>query len=100
MGTPVGSVGRIAVDAMGGDLGPAEVVAAAALALADPRLANDLTLVGQPELLEPLLKKHGLATSPRIRLHAASEVVTMEDKPIQALRRKKDSSMARAIDLI
>lgn len=100
MGTPHGSVGRIAVDAMGGDLGPAEVVAAAQLALADPALANDLTLVGQPALLEPLLQKHGLASHPRVRLLPASEVITMEDKPVQALRRKKDSSMARAIEQI
>lgn len=100
MGTATGSVGRIALDAMGGDLGPSEIVAAVQIALADPALANDLTLVGQPALLEPLLKQHGLASHPRIRLHAASEVVTMEDKPVQALRRKKDSSMARAIELI
>ncbi len=100
MGTPTGSIGRIAIDAMGGDLGPAEVVAAASLALADSALVNDLILVGKPELLEPLLKTHGLSHSKRVTIHAASEVITMEDKPIQALRRKKDSSMARAIELI
>lgn len=100
MGAPTGSAGRIAIDAMGGDLGPAEVVAAVSLALADPRLANELTLVGKPDILEPLLRDAGLATSSRVRLHAASEVITMEDKPVQALRRKKDSSMARSIELI
>ena len=100
MGAPTGSKGRIALDAMGGDLGPAEVVAAVQLALRDERLANDLTLVGQPALLEPLLQQHGLASHPRVSFLPASEVITMEDKPIQALRRKKDSSMARAIELI
>lgn len=100
MGTPNGTVGHVVVDAMGGDLGPAEMVAAARLALDDTRLASDLTLVGQPALLEPLLKQHGLASHPRVRMHAASEVVTMEDKPVQALRRKKDSSMARAFELL
>lgn len=100
MGTPTGSIGRIAIDAMGGDLGPAEVVAAASLALADSRLANDLTLVGHPDILGPLLKSGGLDQNPRVHLHAATEVVTMEDKPIQAFRRKKDSSMGRAIELI
>jgi glycerol-3-phosphate acyltransferase PlsX len=100
MGTPTGSAARVAIDAMGGDLGPAEVVAAAQLALADPRLANDLTLVGQPALLEPLLKHHGLSSNPRVRLHPASEIITMEDKPLKALRTKKDSSMVRAIELI
>lgn len=88
------------MDAMGGDLGPAEIVAAAHLALDDARLSSDLILVGQPALLEPLLQQHGLASHPRIRLQPASEVVTMEDKPVQALRRKKDSSMARAFELL
>ena len=100
MGTPTGSAGRIAIDAMGGDLGPAEVVAAAKLALEDSRLANDLTLVGQPALIEPLLKQHGLVSHPRVRLHPASEVITMEDKPLKALRSKKDASMVRAIELV
>lgn len=100
MGTPTAPAGRIAIDAMGGDLGPAEVVAAAQLALADPRLANDLTLVGQPAVIEPLLQKQGLVANPRLRLHAASEVITMEDKPLKALRSKKDASMVRAIELI
>ncbi len=100
MGTPTGSLGRIALDAMGGDLGPSEVVSAAKIALSDSRLGSNLTLVGQPEILEPLLKQQGLSSHPRLNLHAASEVITMEDKPIQALRRKKDSSMARAIELI
>lgn len=100
MGTPTGSIGRIAIDAMGGDLGPAEVVAAAALALADSRLANDLTLVGHPDVLGPLLQSNGLVGHARLRIHPATEVVTMDDKPIQAFRRKKDSSMGRAIELI
>ena len=100
MGTPTGSIGRIAIDAMGGDLGPSEVVAAVSLALADSRLANDLTLVGHPDIVGPLLKSNGLASNPRLRFHPATEVVTMEDKPIQAFRRKKDSSMGRAIELI
>ncbi|MCU0793971.1 MAG: phosphate acyltransferase PlsX, partial [Opitutaceae bacterium] len=100
MGTPTGSSGRVAVDAMGGDLGPSEVVAALQLALDDAQLTSDLTVVGQPGLLEPLLQKQGLASHSRLRLLPASEVVTMEDKPVQALRRKKDSSMARALELL
>lgn len=100
MGAPTGSIGRIAIDAMGGDLGPAEVVAAASLALADSRLVNDLILVGHPDILTPLLASGGLGKNPRVSLHAATEVVTMEDKPIHAFRRKKDSSMGRAIELI
>jgi glycerol-3-phosphate acyltransferase PlsX len=100
MGSPTGPSGRIAIDAMGGDLGPAEVVAAADLALRDPALGGDLILVGQAPLLEPLLVSQGLARHPRLSLHPASEVITMEDKPLKALRGKKDSSMVRAIELV
>jgi phosphate acyltransferase len=100
MGTPTGPIGHIALDAMGGDLGPVEVVAAAKLALNDPLLLSDLILVGQPEVLEPLLTEHGLKQNARVRIHPASEVVTMEDKPLQAFRRKKDSSMGRAMELL
>lgn len=100
MGTPTGPIGHIAIDAMGGDLGPAEVAAAARLALDDPLLQSDLILVGQPDVLGPLLIEHGIASHPRVKILAASEVVTMDDKPLQAFRRKKDSSMGRAIELI
>ena len=94
------SAGRIAVDAMGGDLGPAEVVAAAKLALAEYPALNPLTLVGNESVLQPLLAQAGLRDHPQLRLSHASEVITMDDKPLLAIRRKKDSSMMRAIELV
>lgn len=84
---------------MGGDLGPSEVVAAVKLALADDDL-DPITLVGDQTLLESLLADAGLKDHPKISIVHASEVITMEDKPLQALKRKKDSSMIRAIDLV
>jgi len=90
----------IAVDAMGGDHGPAEIVAGMALALKQHREMASLIVVGDKAQLEPALKEHGLAENPRLKLHHASEVVGMEDKPIQALKAKKDSSMARAVELV
>jgi glycerol-3-phosphate acyltransferase PlsX len=84
---------------MGGDLGPSEVVAAVKLALADDNL-DPITLVGDQTLLESLLAEAGLKGHPKISIVHASEVITMEDKPLQALKRKKDSSMIRAIDLV
>ncbi|AOS45410.1 Phosphate acyltransferase [Lacunisphaera limnophila] len=84
---------------MGGDLGPAEVVAAVQLVLADAAM-DPVTLVGDEAVLRPLLAAAGLADNPRVSIHHASEVITMEDKPLQALKRKKDSSMVRAIDLV
>ena len=99
MVTHSGATARIAVDAMGGDLGPAEVVAAAKLALSDAAL-SPLTLVGNQAILHPLLQQAGLQGDPRIAVLHASEVVSMGDKPVEALKRKKDSSMMRAIDLV
>lgn len=84
---------------MGGDLGPAEVVEAVKLALDDAAM-DPITLVGDEAALRPLLATAGLAASPRVAVLHASEVITMDDKPLQALKKKKDSSMVKAIDLV
>ena len=99
MVTTSGASGRIAVDAMGGDMGPPEVVAAVKLALAQPSL-NAITIVGDEAVLAPLLREAGLTRNSRLSVHHASEVITMDDKPLNALKRKKDSSMVRAIELV
>ncbi len=95
-----GSTGRIAVDAMGGDLGPGEVVAAVKLALAQSPQLNPVTLVGDEAVLGPLLAHYGLKRGDRLRVLHSTEVITMDDKPLAALKRKKDSSMVRAIELV
>jgi phosphate acyltransferase len=90
----------IAVDAMGGDLGPAEVVAAVQLALQKvPRLKN-VILVGDEAQLKPEVDRLGLGKNRAVTIHHASEVISMDDKPLQAIKRKKDSSMVRAIELV
>jgi phosphate acyltransferase len=94
------ATGRIAVDAMGGDLGPAEVVAAVKLALRQYPALNPVTLVGDEAVLQPLLRHAHLHNNDRLSVVHASEVITMDDKPLMALKRKKDSSMLRAIDLV
>lgn len=99
MVTHSGAKGRIAVDAMGGDLGPGEIVAAVKLALLSASL-NPITLVGDQAVLVPLVQEAGLSRNPRVSIHHASEVITMEDKPLSALKKKKDSSMVRAIELV
>jgi glycerol-3-phosphate acyltransferase PlsX len=91
---------RIAVDAMGGDLGPLEVVAGVKLALQQYPKLNPITLVGDEAVLGPLLAQADLRCDHRLSIHHASEVITMEDKPLTALKRKKDSSMVRAIELV
>ena len=95
-----GFPGRIAVDAMGGDLGPSEVVAAVKLAFAQSPSLNPITLVGDEAVLRPIIMHYGLHRSERLSILHASEVITMDDKPLVALKRKKDSSMSRAIELV
>ncbi len=95
-----GASGRIAVDAMGGDLGPGEVVAGVKLALTQYASLNAITLLGDQAILNPLIDQAGLTGNPRLTVLHTSEVITMEDKPLNALKRKKDSSMVRAIELV
>lgn len=90
---------RIALDVMGGDHGCVVAVKGAKLALeADSRI-NSLLLVGQEDKIRPALSEVGLTDS-RISIVHASEVLTMEDKPLEGIRKKKDSSMVRAIELV
>lgn len=89
---------RIALDAMGGDHGPAPNVGGAALALA----ANpDLTVVfvGDQAQLDPLLGAAALPAG-RFEVVHAAHVVEMKEKPGEALRRKPDASVFRAWKLL
>jgi len=89
----------IAIDAMGGDHGPHVTVPAALKALeADNQL--NIVLVGLQDAIEAELKIRKATTSPRLRIHHASEVVTMDESPQSALKNKKDSSMRVAINLV
>jgi glycerol-3-phosphate acyltransferase PlsX len=89
----------IAIDAMGGDHGPHVTVPAALKALeADDQL--NIVLVGLQDAIEAELKIRKATTSPRLRVHHASEVVTMDESPQSALKNKKDSSMRVAINLV
>lgn len=85
---------------MGGDLGPAEVVAAVQIALSEDQDLAPIVIVGQQEVLTPLVAQAGLAGNPRVSIAHASEVITMDDKPLKALKTKKDASMLRAIELV
>lgn len=89
----------IAIDAMGGDHGPHVTVPAALKALeADDQL--NIVLVGLQDAIEAELKTRKMTTSSRLRIHHASEVVTMDESPQSALKNKKDSSMRVAINLV
>ncbi|MDX1519464.1 MAG: phosphate acyltransferase PlsX [Gammaproteobacteria bacterium] len=89
----------IALDAMGGDNGPGEIIPAAILALKKfPRL--NLILVGIEDELRRILDEQEFNDPGRIEIRHASEVVEMHEPPSQALRNKKDSSMRVAIELV
>ncbi|WP_019360864.1 phosphate acyltransferase PlsX [Pseudomonas asplenii] len=89
----------IAIDAMGGDFGPRNIVQASVACLgATPSL--QLTLVGQPSLLEELIAGYPAVDSARLTVFPASEVITMDERPSQALRGKPDSSMRVALQLL
>lgn len=90
---------NIALDAMGGDFGPVPNLAGAALALAEFPQIEKLLLVGRPKELEAERARIRL-DDPRIEIVPASEVVDMHDSAVSAIRRKKDSSIAVATDLV
>jgi glycerol-3-phosphate acyltransferase PlsX len=89
----------IAIDAMGGDHGPSVTVPAALSALKKHN-GLKLILVGDAQVLADELANHATAVSDRLALQHASQVVGMDEKPSQALRGKKDSSMRVAINLV
>jgi len=90
--TPV----RIAVDAMGGDHAPEEVVAGALeYALREPR--DQLILVGDPARIRAVA---GAALPPNVAIEPASQVIEMHEHPAKALREKKDASILVAMALV
>jgi phosphate acyltransferase len=84
---------------MGGDHGPGVTVPGVLAAL---QAESDLRvlLVGLREPIEQLLRDAPAPLRARLCVHEATQVVTMDEKPQDALRRKKDSSMRVAIDLV
>jgi glycerol-3-phosphate acyltransferase PlsX len=87
----------IAVDAMGGDNAPRSEVEGSVLAAREYGVR--ILLVGQPSVVRAELAKHAAPNLP-IEIVAASEVITMNDHPAQAFRRKKDSSVHVATRLV
>jgi phosphate acyltransferase len=78
---------RIAVDGMGGDNAPEQVVLGAAMAAEE--YGVEVIVVGLPDRVQRLLDPH-----PRLRFVPASQVIEMRDHPAQAVRSKTDSSMS------
>ena len=89
----------VAVDAMGGDHGPSTTLRAALKFLEETPDARVIA-VGQEAPLRAVLAKLHSPARDRLTIHAASEVVEMHEPPADALRKKKDSSMRVAINLV
>jgi len=89
----------IAIDCMGGDFGPSVTLPAVIRFLQRDDQAK-VILVGLPAEVEGAVAKERSRFGDRLRFHAASEVVSMDDPLATALRIKKDSSMRVAVDLV
>ena len=90
---------KIALDAMGGDFGPPNIVGGAVMALKEYPHIEKLYLVGDTPQIEKELKKLD-CNDRRIEITHATQVVEMCDAAVDSVRRKKDSSVSRAVDLV
>ncbi len=99
MSTSLAKQLTIAIDAMGGDLGAPAAVPAVLSLLADYPDVKFI-LVGQENIVAPMLAQRHSAFADRLQIHHASQIVEMGEKPQDAMRKKKDSSMRVALDLV
>src|ERR1700745_4229785 len=90
---------RIALDAMGGDYAPKNVIEGAVLALKEYSHIEKLYLVGDAVVVENELKRLDFSDS-RIEIFHASQVISMKESAAKAVRHKKDASICRAVDLV
>ncbi|MCF6095036.1 phosphate acyltransferase PlsX [Microaerobacter geothermalis] len=87
---------KIAIDAMGGDHAPNEVIKGAIDALCEWKDIH-IILVGPIERVKPLVPDYLLD---KVTIQPADGVIGMDEEPVQAIRRKKDSSMVVAVNLV
>jgi phosphate acyltransferase len=90
---------KIAVDAMGGDFAPKEIVRGSVGAAIGLKDVTKIILVGDSEIVKRELARCKFRPS-KIEVCHASEAVAMGESPAQAIRRKKDSSISKAMDLV
>jgi glycerol-3-phosphate acyltransferase PlsX len=92
---------RLALDAMGGDHAPGPIVAGAIQAVAADTDLH-VVLVGDPAQIEPLLQgaQQAAADRSRLEIFPCTQVVGMDEKPVEALRKKPDNSISRCWQLL
>jgi glycerol-3-phosphate acyltransferase PlsX len=91
---------RVAVDAMGGDFAPRETVRGCVEAVGRLRGVEQIVLVGDESAVRVELERNRARTGDRLSLLHASEVVGMDEAPATAVRRKRDSSINRCVELV
>lgn len=89
---------KVAVDAMGGDYAPVEMVAGAVEAV-NANKEVQVLLVGQEHIVSEELKKHTFQKD-KIQIVNASEVIETDEPPVNAIRKKKDSSIVVGMNLV
>lgn len=88
---------RIAVDAMGGDNAPEVTVKGSIDAVKE--FGVNIVLVGNKELIEKEMKKYNYSGN-NIEIIHTDEVISYDDEPVKAIRRKKNSSMVVALEMV
>ncbi len=90
---------RIAVDAMGGDHAPAQIVRGAIEAVR--KYDNcEIVLVGDQDKIKAELEASGVKDEPRLIIQHASQTIEMGEHPVEAIRHKKDASLVVATKLV
>ena len=102
--SPANNITTIAIDAMGGDFGP-EITVPAAIDFLNKRskVTHKIILVGLEDQIKATINKFGgdmLVEKGLLRFQHASQIVEMDEAPALAIKRKKDSSMRVAINLV
>lgn len=91
---------KIALDAMGGDYAPNEILQGGLDALGKYDYIEKLYLVGQKDSIEAFLKGKNALNHPKIEIVEATEVIEMDEHPANAYRKKKDASITVATRLV
>ncbi len=89
---------KIVIDAMGGDYAPSEIVKGVILGL--EKCNSEVVLVGKQDELERELSKYNGYNKSAVSIVNATEVIDNNESPVFALRRKKDSSIVKALELV
>lgn len=89
---------KIAVDVMGTDYGPAEIIKGVLQAVKE--YGCDAVLVGDEDVIKAELRREHEENNPHVTIHHASEVIEMKDHPGISVKKKRDASIVVATDLL